>query len=179
MIANTNTFAHLALAAFLAARLASAIVIPRDPAITITQTLTNTVLSTQTVPYSSVASGTNPINGLPAAPPSSSSSKHSTSSKVSFSIITIPTQQSSATLTPVPYGTYTPPGWTNTKSHASSTSTSTTENSSKPSPDSGNGEGMIGAKPSPKATSTTESSSKPTTASQGNGEGFIGAKPSH
>ncbi|KAK3642757.1 hypothetical protein LTR56_010581 [Elasticomyces elasticus] len=173
MIANTNTLAHLALAALLTAPFASAILIPRDPAITITQTLTNTVMSTQTVPYSSVASGTNPINGLPAAPPSSSSSKHSTSSRVSFSIITVPTPQSSATLTPVPYGTYTPADWINTTSHASSTvhpssSTATTRSHARtplaPFPTTLHSESTSSSHSKP-TTSTTLSSSQSHTAS--------------
>ncbi|KAK3615133.1 hypothetical protein LTR56_026782 [Elasticomyces elasticus] len=183
----TNTFAHLALVAIFAAPFASAIVIPRAPAITITQILANTVMSTQTVPYSSVASGTNPINGLPAAPPSS---RHSTSSKVSFSIITVPTQQSSATLTPVPYGTYTPSGWKNTTSstvHPSS-STATTESHTRtplpPVPTTSRSESTSSwhSKPTTSVTvspSSSHTSSTTTSTSRDSGDGMIGAEPTH
>ena len=101
---------NFAIGALIATHLAMAVVIPRQPAITVTATVTRTLLppsmvtSTTSIPYTStffsydpvssvvVAPGINPINGLPA--------------------VGSTTQQSPGMLTPVPYGSYTPSGWT-------------------------------------------------------------------
>ncbi|TKA48593.1 hypothetical protein B0A54_00729 [Friedmanniomyces endolithicus] len=136
------------LGALLATQLVAAGAIPRDAAIiTVTETSTHTAYVTAQVtsmPYtkttynseassaSVAAPGVNPINGLPAVPAVSTSTRPSTYSPSNGSqtpVIIVPTQQSSATLTPVPYGTYTPSGWITTSTSAPSSQHSSSSSS--------------------------------------------------
>ncbi len=206
------------LGALLATHLVAAGVIPRDAAIiTVTETSTHTAYVTAQVTsmpyikttYSSEASSAsvaapdvNPINGLPAVPAVSTSIRPSTYSPSNGSqtpVIIVPTQQSSASLTPVPYGTYTPFGWITTSTstpsspHTSSSASDSTNFSRTPlapipmltlpqSSSTSHFRTPLGAVPTSthpqtsSASSTSESSDGMISNSGSVGEGMIGAR---